>query len=210
MNHYATSPKSSIWKRLNKNRLPAGYQLGLTLNKLERDILPYQCEWGAPGELLIRLQDELIIQVTERVKTLFMAFIVFSRFSIAGHCNQEINAQVTVKTRGNWRKKYIDFTSKDEEGQSFIKLLAQYPVIAQTLEELDFNHCHLEIKNGVWRCEIEPFTASEMVSRIPATRRYLRLTQQQRHRLLSVLQLFHQLMAKHFSGGCTSSKSSCL
>ncbi|EKT55360.1 DUF3156 family protein [Providencia burhodogranariea] len=206
MNHYVTSLKSSIWQHLNKKRLPIGYQQGLTLNKLERDILPYQCEWGAPGELLIYPQDELTIQVTERVKTLFMAFIVFSCFSIEGHCNQEINAQVMVKTRGNWRKKYIDFTSKDEEGQSLIKLLAQYPVIAKTLEELDFNHCHLEIKNGIWRCEIEPFTASEMVSRIPATRRYLRLTAQQRYRLLSALQLFDQFMAKHFSYGCSASK----
>lgn len=207
MNHYATSLKSSIWQHLNKKRLPTGYQLGLTLNKLERDILPYQCEWGAPGELLIRPQDALIIQVTERVKTLFMAFIVFSRFSITGHCNQAINAQVTVKTRGNWRKKHVYFTSKDEEGQSLIKRLTQYPVIAQTLEELDFSHCYLEIKNGVWRCEIEPFTASEMVSRIPATRRYLRLTPQQRHRLLSALLLLHQLMIKHFSDGDISSKS---
>ncbi|MEX6000848.1 hypothetical protein AB6H14_00175 [Providencia vermicola] len=49
MNHYATSPKCSIWQRLSKKRLPAGYQQGLTLNRLERDILPYQCEWGAPG-----------------------------------------------------------------------------------------------------------------------------------------------------------------
>ncbi|WP_336194290.1 DUF3156 family protein [Providencia stuartii] len=198
LSHYATSPKHSFWRRLTQKRLPTGYQQGLTLNKVERDILPYQCEWGAPGELLIRPQDELTICVTERVKTLFMAFIVFSRFSVTGNCRQAINAQVTVKTSGNLRKKHIDFVSKDEQGQSLVSLLKQYPIITSTLEELDFNYCHLNIKHGVWHCEIEPFTASEMVSRIPATRRYLRLTSEQRHRLLSALQLIHQFMEKHF------------
>ena len=64
------------------------------------------------------------------------------------------------------------------------------------VKELDFTHCHIAVKNGVWRCEIEPYTASEMVSRIPAARRYLRLTDQQRHRLLSALQLISQLMSQ--------------
>lgn len=198
MSHYATLLKYTFWQRLTKKRPPTGYQQGLTLNKVERDILPYQCEWGAPGELLIHPQDELTICVTERVKTLFMAFIVFSRFSVGGDCSQAINAQVTVKTRGSLRKKHVHFVSKDEQGSSLVDLLKQYPIITSTFEELDFNYCHLEIKHGVWRCEIEPFTASEMVSRIPATRRYLRLTSEQRHRLLSVLQLIHQFMEKHF------------
>lgn len=48
LSHYATSPKYSFWRRLTQKRLPTGYQQGLTLNKVERDILPYQCEWGAP------------------------------------------------------------------------------------------------------------------------------------------------------------------
>lgn len=198
MSHYATSPKGNIWQRLNKKRLPAGYQQGLTLNRIERDILPYQCEWGAPGELLIHPQASLTIRVTERVKTLFMAFIVFSRFSVTGRCGSAINAQITVKTRGSLKQKHVHFISKDEEGQAVVNLLKEYSIIAQTLEELDFNYFHLVIKDGVWHCEIEPFTASEMVCRMPAIRRYLRLTPEQRHRLLSALQLFQQFMEKHY------------
>lgn len=197
MSHYATSPKNTFWQRLNKKRLPTGYQLGLTLNKVERDLLPYQCEWGAPGELLIHLQDNLTIQVTENVKKLFLAFISSSCFSVTGHCDAQIHAKIMVKTRGNFRKKKVFFSTKASDGMHLIKLLDHYPVIKQTLEELDFNYCHIEINNGTWRCEIEPFTASEMVSRIPATRRYLRLTNEQRHRLLSVLQLIHQFMRRH-------------
>lgn len=199
MSHYATSLRQSIWQRLSQKRLPMGYQLGLTLNKLERNMQPYPCEWLAPGELLIKPQDGLVIRVSERVKTLFMAFIVFSRFSVTGDCHQLINAQIEVKTRGSLRKKRVHFASKDEQGLKLIELLGHYPIITQTLEELDFNHCHIEIKQGIWRCEIEPFTASEMVSRLPAARRYLRLTVEQRHRLLSGLRLIDQFMQKHFS-----------
>ncbi|MGO2333699.1 DUF3156 family protein [Providencia sp.] len=205
MNHYAISPKYSFWQKiglLGKKRLPIGYQAGLTLNKVERDVSSYQCEFalggGALAVLLIKPQDELIIEVTERVKTLFMAFIVYSHFTVSGACDNTIEARINVKTTGSMRKKSIRYASKQVDGLAIIDLLNEYPIIQQTLEELDFNYCHIELKDGFWRCVIEPFTASEMVSRIPATRRYLRLTQQQRHRLLSALQLVSQLMRKRF------------
>lgn len=203
MNHYAISPKYSFWQKIGllaKKRLPTGYQAGLTLNKVERDVSSYQCErgGGAPAVLLIKPQDELIIEVTERVKTLFMAFIVYSHFTVSGACDNTIEAHINVKTTGSMRKKSIRYVSKQVDGLAIIDLLNEYPIIQQTLEELDFNYCHIELKDGFWRCVIEPFTASEMVSRIPATRRYLRLTQQQRHRLLSTLQLVSQLMKKRF------------
>ncbi|EJD6582521.1 DUF3156 family protein [Providencia rettgeri] len=200
LSHYATSPKYSLWQRLGsrltKKRLPVGYQTGLTLNRIERDMLPYPCEWRAPGALLIQLQPELTIEVTERPRKLFLAFIVYSRFAVSGICHQDINAKIEVKTRGSVRKKHIHFVSKQIDGAKVIDWLNEYPIIRQTLEELDFNRCQIELNHGQWRCEIEPFTASEMVSRIPATRRYLRLESKQRHRLLSALQLISQLMEK--------------
>ncbi|MDX7988754.1 DUF3156 family protein [Xenorhabdus sp. 12] len=198
MNHYAASPKRSFWQRINQQRLPAAYQAGLTLNKLERNLQPYPCERAGAGELLVYPEGKLVICVSERVKTLFMAFIVYTRFSIAGTISQPLNADIQVKTGGTWRKKQIRFVSQQKEGMALIAQLDNYPIIRQTLEELDFRLCSLKITNGKWRFEIEHFAASEMVSRIPATRRYLRLTSQQRHRLLSTLHLIDQLMKKLF------------
>ncbi|MGG4610247.1 DUF3156 family protein [Providencia sp. Me31A] len=200
MSHYATSPKPSVWQRLGsltKKRLPTGYQAGLTLNRVEKDMTPYPCEWKAPGVLQILPQSELVVEVTERPRKLFLAFIVYTRFVVSGFCAQNINATIEVKTRGSVKKKHIHFVSKQMDGQKVIDWINEYPIIKQTLAELDFNHCLIEFNNGQWHCEIEPFTASEMVSRIPATRRYLRLEAKQRHRLLSVLQLMSQLMEKH-------------
>lgn len=199
MSLYVTLPKLSWWKKLTQKRLPTGYQAGLTLNRIEKDIAPYVCEWGAPGVLLIQLPQGIKVEVTERVKTLFMAFIVHSRFAVSGVCDKTLAADIDVKTAGSARKKQVRFTSQQADGQPFIESLEQYPVIRQTFEELDFTYCHIAVKNGVWRCEIEPYTASEMVSRIPAARRYLRLTNQQRHRLLSALQLISQLITQHVS-----------
>ncbi|WP_350914131.1 DUF3156 family protein [Providencia huaxiensis] len=199
MSHYVTSPKPSLWEKIGKltqQRLPAGYQIGLTLNRVEKDMAPYPCEWGAPGELLVQPQPELTIEVTERPKKLFLAFIVYSRFAVSGQCTDNINAKIEVKTRGSIKKKYIHFVSKQMDGQRVIEWLNEYPIIRQTLEELEFNHCEIEFSHGRWRCEIEPYTASEMVSRIPATRRYLRLVQKQRYYLLSALQLINQLVEK--------------
>lgn len=199
MSHYATSPKPSLWQKVGKlteQRLPAGYQAGLTLNRVEKDMAPYQCEWGAPGVLLIQPQTALTIEVTERPRKLFLAFIVYSRFAVSGQCADEINAKIEVKTRGSVKKKHIHFVSKQMDGRKVIEWLNEYPIIRQTLEELEFNRCEIVFSHGHWRCEIEPYTASEMVSRIPATRRYLRLAQKQRYYLLSALQLIHQLVEK--------------
>lgn len=188
-----------MWEKIGKltqQRLPAGYQIGLTLNRVEKDMAPYPCEWGAPGELLVQPQPELTIEVTERPRKLFLAFIVYSRFAVSGQCTDNINAKIEVKTRGSIKKKHIHFVSKQMDGQRVIEWLNEYPIIRQTLEELEFNHCEIEFSHGRWRCEIEPYTASEMVSRIPATRRYLRLVQKQRYYLLSALQLINQLVEK--------------
>lgn len=199
MSHYVTSPKPSLRKKIGKltqPRLPAGYQTGLTLNRVEKDMAPYPCEWGAPGVLHVQPQPELTIEVTERPRKLFLAFIVYSRFAVSGQCTDSINAKIEVKTRGTIKKKHIHFVSKQMDGQKVIEWLNEYPIIRQTLEELEFNHCEIEFSRGRWRCEIEPYTASEMVSRIPATRRYLRLIKKQRYYLLSVLQLINQLVEK--------------
>lgn len=188
-----------MWEKIGKltqQRLPAGYQIGLTLNRVEKDMAPYPCEWGAPGELLVQPQPELTIEVTERPRKLFLAFIVYSCFAVSGQCTDNINAKIEVKTRGSIKKKHIHFVSKQMDGQRVIEWLNEYPIIRQTLEELEFNHCEIEFSHGRWRCEIEPYTASEMVSRIPATRRYLRLVQKQRYYLLSALQLINQLVEK--------------
>ncbi|MCG5379685.1 MULTISPECIES: DUF3156 family protein [Providencia] len=199
MSHYVTSPKPSLWKKIGKftqQRLPAGYQTGLTLNRVEKDMAPYPCEWGAPGVLHVQPQPELTIEVTERPRKLFLAFIVYSRFAVSGQCTDSINAKIEVKTRGTIKKKHIHFVSKQMDGQKVIEWLNEYPITRQTLEELEFNHCEIEFSRGRWRCEIEPYTASEMVSRIPATRRYLRLIKKQRYYLLSALQLINQLVEK--------------
>ncbi|HDN2510856.1 DUF3156 family protein [Providencia stuartii] len=200
LSHYVTSPKPSLLQRLGgltKKRLPTGYQAGLTLNRIERDMAPYPCEWRAPGVLLILPQPSLTIDVTERVRKLFLAFIVYSRFSVSGFCDENLNAKIVVKTRGSVRKKHIHFVSKQPDGQKVIGWLNAYPIIRETLEELDFNSCQITLSHGHWRCEIEPFTASELVSRVPATRRYLKIAPTQRYRLLSSLQLINQLMEKH-------------
>lgn len=79
MSHYVTSPKPSLWERIGKltqQRLPAGYQTGLTLNRVEKDMAPYPCEWGAPGVLLVQPEPELTIEVTERPRKLFLTKMV--------------------------------------------------------------------------------------------------------------------------------------
>ena len=54
----------------------------------------------------------------------------------------------------------------------------------------------LEAEAGHWRLNIEHFAASEVVSRVPASRRYLPLAREQRRLLLSSFLMIHQLMGQ--------------
>lgn len=79
---------------------------------------------------------------------------------------------------------------------SLIATLQQYPQIGDTLAKLDFRHATLTITEGRWQLDIEHFAASEVVSRLPASRRYLRLEAEQRRLLLSSFLMVSQLMEK--------------
>jgi hypothetical protein len=74
--------------------------------------------------------------------------------------------------------------------------LDSYPQIADTLSRLDFRRARFTVAAGRWSFDIEHFAASEVVSRLPAGRRYLRLERVQRQHLLSALLMMGQLMEK--------------
>ncbi|MBP1130542.1 hypothetical protein JOE25_002101 [Serratia sp. PL17] len=179
-------------------RAPAGYQPGVTLSRLANNLQPYACERLSPCLLRLTLPQGPVIDISEQVSALFMAHIVSHRFLLQGDCT--LKAPLTLRiTAGGWlRRRGVVYRTRREDAvaQQVIAALQRYPQIGQTLEQLDFRRIQLTAVAGRWRLEIEHFAASEVVSRLPAGRRYLRLEPEQRRLLLSSLLMMGQLMEK--------------
>lgn len=187
-----------IWRRLSKPRHPSGYQAGMTLNWLQQNLSPYCCERLSAESLQITLPDGLQVDVYEKPKALFLAYIVSCCFRLQGITSFKEKIVIKAKVKGILRRKAVIYycCHGAEFGQHIIDLLNQYPLIGETLAELDFRHLTLSIHQGQWQFEVEHFAASEVVSRLPASRRYLRLSSEQRYLLLSTLLMFSQLISK--------------
>ncbi|CAI2405844.1 DUF3156 family protein [Serratia plymuthica] len=180
-----------VWRRQ-----PAGYQPGVTLTRLAQNLQPYACELLAPCQLRLTLPQGPVIEVSERVSSLFMAHIVSHRFRVQGAST--LAEPLTLRiTAGGWRRGVVYRATRDNAtAQRVIGALQRYPQIGQTLTQLDFRSIQLRVADGRWWLDIEHFAASEVVSRLPAGRRYLRLEPEQRRLLLSSLLMIGQLMEK--------------
>ncbi|KFK94990.1 MULTISPECIES: DUF3156 family protein [unclassified Serratia (in: enterobacteria)] len=182
-----------VWRRD-----PPGYQPGATLNRLAHNLQPYACERLAGSQLRLTLPQGPTIDIYEQVQSLFLAHIVTHRFRLQGRTRLAEPLVLKVITGGWLRRNGVIYRTKahHQGAQRLLALLHQYPQIAATLEQLDFRRVTFTVQQGLWQLEIEHFAASEVVSRLPASRRYLRLEAEQRRLLLSCFLMFSQLMEK--------------
>ncbi len=179
-------------------RAPAGYQPGVTLSRLANNLQPYACERLAPCLLRLTLAQGPVIDISEQVSTLFMAHIVSHRFQLQGNCTLKEPLTLCI-TAGGWlRRNGVVYRAarNDAAAAQVMAAFQRYPQVGQTLAQLDFRRIQLTLVAGHWRLEIEHFAASEVVSRLPAGRRYLRLEPEQRRLLLSSLLMIGQLMER--------------
>ncbi len=179
-------------------RDPPGYRPGATLDRLLANLRPYACERVAPTQLRLALPQGPVIEVAEQVQSLFLAHIVTHRFRLQGRTRLAEPMVLNIITGGWLRRNGMIYRTKarHDGARRLVAALRQYPQIAETLARLDFRRATLTLKEGDWRLDIEHFAASEVVSRLPASRRYLRLDTEQRRLLLSCFLMISQLMEK--------------
>ncbi|MBL5905665.1 DUF3156 family protein [Serratia fonticola] len=179
-------------------RDPPGYQVGTTLNRLTANLQPYACELVAVNQLRLTLPQGPVIEVTEQVQSLFLAHIVTHRFRLQGRTRFTEPLVLNIITGGWLRRNGVIYRTKAKHdgARQLIAALQRYPQIEDTLAKLDFRRATLTITEGRWQLDIEHFAASEVVSRVPASRRYLRLEAEQRRLLLSSFLMVSQLMEK--------------
>lgn len=186
-----------LMSRWRTAMVPSGYQPGALLNRLIPNLAPYECQRTAAAQLRLTLRQGVTIDVCEQPQSLFLAHIVSALFSCQGTTSLTESVTLSVIQRGWWRRTAIGYRIK-EKNASARRLLAAlrfYPELAATLTALDFRRITLTLRAGRWMLGIKHFAASEVVSRLPASRLYLKLLPEQRRLLLSALLMFSQLMS---------------
>ena len=185
-----------LWQRLS-DRAPAGYRPGLTLEKLQRNLGLDSFEVLGPGLGRFNWTGQAV-QVRERCEAQLLMHLVLSEFSLSLPATGQGSAHLELHHSGSLRRSGLRVQLRQGEpalqAELQRRLLADSALL-QALMPLDFKRLRLHRSDGQWTLTLEHIGASEVVNRLPAFRRYIRLSPEQRQHLLATLQGVPALLA---------------
>ncbi|WP_293935264.1 DUF3156 family protein [Iodobacter sp.] len=188
------------FKWLRRNRLPAAYRPGVTLLRLRQD-LSVDCQLIGQSTLACVMSDGLAFSVREHTESLFLSHIVSCEFCMPVPLMPDVikTGRIVIRHTGNLRRlgTVCLVVGRDDGSLAAIARQLQHDKALQAaLLPLDFRRCELRYEDEGWQFCIEHFGASEVVSRMPPLRRYIRLITEQRQVLLQSLRACHALFIK--------------
>ncbi|OLS61689.1 DUF3156 family protein [Pseudomonas putida] len=193
----ATTP--NLWQKLF-DRAPSGYRPGVTLEHLRRNLGLAGCQVLEPGRARFSLAGGVEFEVRERTESQLLMHIVVCEFRLQCSAASEGAATLEVHHTGAIRRSGLGWKQKGGEAGLMDRLrqrLEQDQCLYQALMPLDFKRLRLERAEGQWTLVLEHMGGSEVVNRMPAFRRYIRVDSQQRELLLSALIGFKRLLENH-------------
>ena len=185
-----------LWQRLSE-RAPAGYRPGLTLEKLQRNLGLDSFEALGPGLGRFNWGGQAV-QVRERCEAQLLMHLVLSEFSLSLPATGQGSARLELHHSGTLRRSGLRVQLRQGEPALQAELqrrLQADSALLQALMPLDFKRLRLHRSDGQWTLTLEHIGASEVVNRLPAFRRYIRLSPEQRQHLLAALQGVPALLA---------------
>jgi hypothetical protein len=186
---------SALAKRLSGRR-PGGYQPGMTLERVRRDLAALDCA----SESATRLHCSaggLEFDVVERVEAMFLSHTVLCEFELSVPAGGAEPARLELQHTGAFKRDGIRCVVKQGDRAELGKLaqrIEQDAALRSAILPLDFRRCELLRGEQGWTVRIEHFGASEVVNRLPSMRRYIRLTAEQRQSLLASFTAFRHLL----------------
>ncbi|WP_110973080.1 DUF3156 family protein [Pseudomonas huaxiensis] len=179
----------NLWQRLF-DRAPSGYRPGVTLEHLRRNLGVKECQVLEVGRARFALAGGLEFEVRERAEAQLLMHLVLCEFRLQCRASSEGTVRLDAHHRGAIRRTGIGWKQKGGEAGLADRIrqrLEQDPILYQALMPLDFKRLRLERAEGQWTVTLEHMGGSEVVNRMPAFRRYIRISPQQRDLLLTAL-----------------------
>ncbi|MDZ3992717.1 DUF3156 family protein [Pseudomonas sp. Teo4] len=190
----------SLRERLLAPRAPAGYRPGVTLDHLSRNL-------GQAGIRLLEPAAGVIggpapgwsAEVRERVEAHLLMHVVTCEFQLCIAARQQGELKLEMRHTGAIRRTGLACVHRSGDKARFAQireqLLNDAPLLA-ALMPLDFKRLTLEWRDSRWYLTLEHMGGSEVVNRMPAFRRYIKISPEQRDHLLASLALFSELLAQ--------------
>lgn len=179
-------------------RAPSGYRPGATLALVRRNLGGLVFEALEPGQGRFTLDDGLQVEARERTQSELLMHLVLTEFSLqVPSCGQDV-AKLELRHTGAIRRQGLACTRRAGEAAELAGVIAALegdPALRVALMPLDFKRLRIEREEGHWRVLLEHMGASEVVNRMPAFRRYIRLDDAQQAHLLNALPALARVLA---------------
>jgi hypothetical protein len=173
------------------DRAPAGYRPGVTLEHVLRNLGLASFEQTGPTAARASLDDgSLQLEIVERTESQLLMHLVTTEFVIRVPASREGTASFELHHTGAVRRTGIRCRQGTGDTALLIGLQARLredSALHQVLMPLDFKRLRIELQGHQWCVRLEHMGGSEVVNRMPAFRRYIALSRDQRTWLLEAL-----------------------
>lgn len=193
---------SSMLQKLSElfsaKRAPAGYRPGVTLEYLRRNLGLESFTSTGPTSAVFGLDDgDLLVAVGERTESQLLMHLVMTEFMVNVPASEQGNARFELHHRGSIRRTGLACRQRAGTPSLLPRLeaaLTQDQALHQALMALDFKRLCIALDGQQWHVRLEHMGGSEVVSRMPAFRRYIALSGAQRGALFDVLAGLHRVL----------------
>jgi len=180
-------------------RAPAGYRPGVTLEYLRRNLAREGFTSTGPAEAVLILEEaDLQIDIVERTESQLLMHLVMTQFMIRVPASEEGNARFELHHGGSIRRTGLKCRQRAGDPAWAARLQARLEedqALHQSLMVLDFKTLQIDLDGPQWQVRLEHMGGSEVVNRMPAFRRYIALSGEQRQELLNVLVGFQRVLS---------------
>ncbi|WP_110993867.1 DUF3156 family protein [Pseudomonas sichuanensis] len=189
---------SASWlERLTGPRAPTGYRPGATLARLQRNLGLTDLQSAASVVRFTYRKDGPHIEVRERTVSHLLMHLVMCEFSLRMPASAQGTVQLDVHHRGALRRTGLGCRQRGGDKALFDLLQARIggdSALQAALMPLDFKRLSIGCEGGQWQVTLEHMGASEVVNRVPAFRRYIPLSADQRGHLWQTFEALQRIL----------------
>ncbi|MBT2372428.1 DUF3156 family protein [Pseudomonas fluorescens] len=172
-------------------RAPAGYRPGVTLGHLRRNLGLACFELTTPTLAQACLDDgSLQLEIIECTESQLLMHLVMTEFVLRVPASREGAARFELHHGGAIRRTGIHCRQRAGDAGLLAELQAGLQAdspLHHALMPLDFKRLRIDLEGRQWCVRLEHMGGSEVVNRMPAFRRYIALSGEQRNHLLAAL-----------------------
>ncbi|WP_322066462.1 DUF3156 family protein [Burkholderia ubonensis] len=174
---------------------PPGYRPGVTAARVLADLRAVrEGDGGASG--VARLPNGVRVRVAEQVARQFLMHTVSVRIAAITR-GPAAHGSARIAQTGWLRRTGVRAALRDGCDPGFARTVAALvaePSLADALRPLHLTDCTIDAHDGRWTLTVVPFGGSEVVSRMPSFRRYVRLTGEQAAALSAAVTAFERAL----------------